>query len=128
MVLVPAHSLTRLESFRQLLFRFYSRQSNLEGAGQKYWTAIVRHGKSLLLAKAEFLSAGVVCHVPARGLSAKPLAHVPLRGSRLFRQSRGCLRSARRQSLVQPQFIADANQCRVKGRAKIDHCLNKQFV
>ena len=127
-MLVPAHALAGFEAFRELLLRSGGRERALKCARKKRWAIVVRHGERLLFAQMKFAGPRIVRDVSARSLGAEPLAHITLRGAGPFRQFAGRLWPARYQRLIQTQFVTDANQCRIEGRAEIDDRLPKKFV
>jgi hypothetical protein len=100
MVLMPAHTLSGLESFRELLLGFCSSEGHLKCSRQEDRAGFVGHRKSLFFAEVEFASRRVVGDVAAGGLCAQPLAYIAFGGAGALGKFRGSLRSAGRKSFV----------------------------
>src|SRR5258707_11671075 len=122
-MLVPTQSLPGLESLFHLVLRLNRSERRLEGTRQEGGAVVIGQDKRLFLGQIKFATRGVVAHVTAGRLAAEPLAHVALGCVGALRQFRRGLVSAGRQSFVQTELVADANQRGVKGRAKINNSL-----
>src|SRR5580700_6551087 len=125
---MPTQSLPRLESLGKGFLCLDRSERRLKRSRHERGAVVVRHRERLFLAEVKFLRWGVVRHVPAGGLSAQPFANVAFRRPRAFRQFCSALRTARRKAFVQTKLVADANQRRVKRRAKIDQRSSQKLI
>jgi hypothetical protein len=128
MMLVPAHAFAGLEALGQLLFGSRRCQRALKRTRKKRGAVFVGHRECLLFAQMKFLGGRIICDIASGRLRRKPFAHVAFRGARALREFRRSLRTAGGEFFVQAQFVADANQCRVKRRTKIDESLAQEFI
>jgi hypothetical protein len=90
--------------------------------------ALVGHGKSLFLAEVKSSIRRIVGHVAAGGLCAQPLAHITFGGRGALSEFRRSLWSAGSQGFISVELVADANQSRIEGGAKIDDGFAEKFM
>ncbi len=127
-VLMPSDPLAGLKGVAHLGFVQHDRADDLKRTRDEARAALLRQRHGLFRWQRESVRRRVVGHIAARGLRRKPLPNVTRKCAGLFRELFRRQRPGAGHRLVEPEFIAQENQCRVESRTHVAHCLPHKRV
>jgi hypothetical protein len=118
-MLVPAHALAGPERLGDLRFVYEARGQDLKAAGHEGGALLLGQHHGLLRRQREPAGLFVIVDVAGRRLSGQPFADTPLMGPGAGRQFRGGGRAQGRQTLVEPEPVAQHHRGRGHRRAHV---------